>query len=246
MTAVGVIPARYRGLALPGQATRADRGPQHDPARLARARARPRACARVIVATDDARIADACRALRRRGRDDARGSPDRHRPHRRGRGEALRRDRRERPGRRAADAGLRGRRGRRGAARGPRGPDRAPSCTPLDPARPRRSEPREGRARPRAAARSTSRAARSRTRATPTVRAPLWQHVGLYAYRRDFLLRFVGLPPTPAERAEWLEQLRALEHGHRDPLRDRRGLAQRRGRRARRRGAGGSRARSRG
>jgi len=40
-----------------------------------------------------------------------------------------------------------------------------------------------------------------------------WQHVGLYAYRRDFLLEFVRLPPTPAEQAEQLEQLRALEHG---------------------------------
>jgi 3-deoxy-manno-octulosonate cytidylyltransferase (CMP-KDO synthetase) len=46
-----------------------------------------------------------------------------------------------------------------------------------------------------------------------SVRAPLWQHVGLYAYRRDFLLRFVRLAPTPAERSECLEQLRALEHG---------------------------------
>lgn len=43
--------------------------------------------------------------------------------------------------------------------------------------------------------------------------APLFQHVGLYAYRREFLLRFVGLTPTPAERSEALEQLRALEHG---------------------------------
>jgi 3-deoxy-manno-octulosonate cytidylyltransferase (CMP-KDO synthetase) len=42
----------------------------------------------------------------------------------------------------------------------------------------------------------------------------VWQHVGLYAYRRDFLLRFPMLVPTPAERAEGLEQLRALEHGH--------------------------------
>jgi 3-deoxy-manno-octulosonate cytidylyltransferase (CMP-KDO synthetase) len=42
---------------------------------------------------------------------------------------------------------------------------------------------------------------------------PIWQHVGLYAYRREFLLRFVALAPTPAERAESLEQLRALEHG---------------------------------
>jgi len=40
-----------------------------------------------------------------------------------------------------------------------------------------------------------------------------WQHVGLYAYRRPFLLRFPALPPTPAEQAEGLEQLRVLEHG---------------------------------
>jgi 3-deoxy-manno-octulosonate cytidylyltransferase (CMP-KDO synthetase) len=40
-----------------------------------------------------------------------------------------------------------------------------------------------------------------------------FQHVGLYAYRRDFLLRFVGLAQGEAERAEGLEQLRALEHG---------------------------------
>ena len=37
--------------------------------------------------------------------------------------------------------------------------------------------------------------------------------MGLYAYRREFLLRFPTLAPTPAERAEGLEQLRALEHG---------------------------------
>jgi 3-deoxy-manno-octulosonate cytidylyltransferase (CMP-KDO synthetase) len=44
--------------------------------------------------------------------------------------------------------------------------------------------------------------------------APRWlQHVGLYAYRRAFLARFVALAPGAAERAEGLEQLRALEHG---------------------------------
>ena len=42
-----------------------------------------------------------------------------------------------------------------------------------------------------------------------------YQHVGLYAYRRDFLLRFVTLAQGEAERAEGLEQLRALEHGFR-------------------------------
>jgi 3-deoxy-manno-octulosonate cytidylyltransferase (CMP-KDO synthetase) len=42
-----------------------------------------------------------------------------------------------------------------------------------------------------------------------------WQHIGLYAYRKSFLLEFVDLARTPAEKAEELEQLRALEHGHR-------------------------------
>jgi len=47
----------------------------------------------------------------------------------------------------------------------------------------------------------------------PESRPTWYQHVGLYAYRRAFLLDFVDLPRTPAERAEGLEQLRALEHG---------------------------------
>jgi 3-deoxy-manno-octulosonate cytidylyltransferase (CMP-KDO synthetase) len=38
-------------------------------------------------------------------------------------------------------------------------------------------------------------------------------HLGIYAYRRDFLLRFASWPPTPLETTEKLEQLRALEHG---------------------------------
>jgi 3-deoxy-manno-octulosonate cytidylyltransferase (CMP-KDO synthetase) len=42
-----------------------------------------------------------------------------------------------------------------------------------------------------------------------------YRHIGLYAYRRDFLLQVGRLAPTPLERAEKLEQLRVLEHGHR-------------------------------
>jgi len=58
-----------------------------------------------------------------------------------------------------------------------------------------------------------SRSAIPHQRGTARVATPL-QHVGLYAYRRDFLLEFVTLERTPAEQAEELEQLRALEHGH--------------------------------
>ena len=45
--------------------------------------------------------------------------------------------------------------------------------------------------------------------------AAVYKHIGLYAYRRDFLLRLATLPPTPLEQTERLEQLRALEHGYR-------------------------------
>lgn len=43
--------------------------------------------------------------------------------------------------------------------------------------------------------------------------APAWRHIGLYVYRRECLLKLTTLPPTAMERAEALEQLRALEHG---------------------------------
>jgi 3-deoxy-manno-octulosonate cytidylyltransferase (CMP-KDO synthetase) len=43
----------------------------------------------------------------------------------------------------------------------------------------------------------------------------VWKHIGLYGFRRDFLLTFAALPRTPLEQAESLEQLRALEHGFR-------------------------------
>lgn len=43
---------------------------------------------------------------------------------------------------------------------------------------------------------------------------PVYKHLGIYAYRRDFLLKYAKLAPTPLERTESLEQLRALEHGY--------------------------------
>jgi 3-deoxy-manno-octulosonate cytidylyltransferase (CMP-KDO synthetase) len=45
--------------------------------------------------------------------------------------------------------------------------------------------------------------------------AVYYNTVGIYGYRRDFLFTFAGLAPTPLEKAERLEQLRALEHGYR-------------------------------
>ncbi len=44
---------------------------------------------------------------------------------------------------------------------------------------------------------------------------PVYEHVGLYAYRRDFLFKLASLSPTPLEEVESLEQLRVLEHGYR-------------------------------
>jgi len=50
------------------------------------------------------------------------------------------------------------------------------------------------------------------TRATaPTGAGPLFHHIGIYAYTRAALERFVALPPSPLEKREKLEQLRALE-----------------------------------
>jgi 3-deoxy-manno-octulosonate cytidylyltransferase (CMP-KDO synthetase) len=57
-------------------------------------------------------------------------------------------------------------------------------------------------------------AADARAAAAQAVAAGLARkHVGLYAYRREALLRFASLPPSPLEQAEGLEQLRALHHG---------------------------------
>jgi 3-deoxy-manno-octulosonate cytidylyltransferase (CMP-KDO synthetase) len=41
-----------------------------------------------------------------------------------------------------------------------------------------------------------------------------WKHIGIYSYRREFLLQYSRWGPTPLERAEKLEQLRILEKGH--------------------------------
>ena len=51
--------------------------------------------------------------------------------------------------------------------------------------------------------------------AAPAGEGPLYHHIGLYAFRRPALERFVALPPSPLEQREKLEQLRALEAGMR-------------------------------
>jgi len=43
---------------------------------------------------------------------------------------------------------------------------------------------------------------------------PVFGHLGLYAFHKDFLLLYATLPPTPLQQAESLEQLKALEHGY--------------------------------
>lgn len=51
------------------------------------------------------------------------------------------------------------------------------------------------------------------TRSTLYGDAPVWRHIGLYGYRREALMRFCAAPPSPLEKREKLEQLRALEMG---------------------------------
>jgi 3-deoxy-manno-octulosonate cytidylyltransferase (CMP-KDO synthetase) len=57
--------------------------------------------------------------------------------------------------------------------------------------------------------------ARTFTRANATGDGPHYHHIGLYAYRRGALEKFVGLPPSENEKREKLEQLRALDAGMR-------------------------------
>lgn len=48
----------------------------------------------------------------------------------------------------------------------------------------------------------------------PMIDQPIYKHIGLYAFRRSFLLDYATWKPTPLQRAEGLEQLRVLENGH--------------------------------
>ena len=112
---------------------------------------------------------------------------------------------------------------------------------PAEPERARRSEPREGGARsPRPRALLLAQP-RSRRCATPAPRRAIWQHVGLYAYRRAFLLDFVKLAPHAARTRRGARAAARAGARPSHPLRQGRGLARhpggRAGRRRARRGA---------
>ncbi len=49
----------------------------------------------------------------------------------------------------------------------------------------------------------------------PSASTVVYKHLGIYAYRREFLLHYAAMEPTPLEQMEMLEQLRVLENGYR-------------------------------
>ena len=168
---------------------------------------------RVIVATDDLRIATTRDRVRRQRPADARDHRDRHRSPRRSRRVARLRRRRQRAGRRAA-ASTRARSPRRSQ---PFGDPSIPMTTLY-----RRIDNPAELTNPNVVkvvldrggfALYFSRAPIPHARDPRGGWPPLYRHIGLYAYRRSALLVLASLEPTPLERAESLEQLRALEHG---------------------------------
>ena len=113
VSVIAIIPARYQSTRLPGKAL-ADIGGRPMIEHVYRRAAAARSVSSVIVATDDERIIDAVRGLRRRGAHDVAGSPERHRsPRRSRRGRSTCDARRQRAGRRAADRAGDDRRGGR-------------------------------------------------------------------------------------------------------------------------------------
>lgn len=211
MTAVGLIPARFAATRFPGKPLAKIAGKSMIQRVYEGARA-AKSLRSVIVATDDERIADACRAFGAEvamTRSDHASGSDRI-------GEVAARLSDEIVVNIQGDEPLMEGYVVDAAVEALREDADVPIATvvhPLDPAD--RDDPNRVKVvldqRGRALYFSRSAIPYPRDAA---VRAPLWQHVGLYAYRREFLLRFIRMAPTPAERSECLEQLRALENGH--------------------------------
>jgi len=211
MTAVGLIPARFAATRFPGKPLATIAGKSMIQRVYEGARA-AKSLRSVIVATDDERIADACRAFGAEvamTRSDHASGSDRI-------GEVAARLSDEIVVNIQGDEPLMEGYVVDAAVEALREEADVPIATvvhPLDPAD--RDDPNRVKVvlDQRGRALYFSRSAIPYPR-DPAVRAPLWQHVGLYAYRRDFLLRFIKMAPTLAERSECLEQLRALENGH--------------------------------
>ena len=211
MTAVGLIPARFAASRFPGKPLATIAGKSMIQRVYEGARA-AKSLRSVIVATDDERIADACRAFGAEvamTRSDHASGSDRI-------GEVAARLSDEIVVNIQGDEPLMEGYVVDAAVEALREDADVPIATvvhPLDPAD--RDDPNRVKVvlDQRGRALYFSRSAIPYPR-DPAVRAPLWQHVGLYAYRRDFLLRFIKMAPTLAERSECLEQLRALENGH--------------------------------
>ncbi|HVH18883.1 MAG TPA: 3-deoxy-manno-octulosonate cytidylyltransferase [Myxococcota bacterium] len=211
MTAVGLIPARFAATRFPGKPLATIAGKSMIQRVYEGARA-AKSLRSVIVATDDERIADACRAFGAEvamTRSDHASGSDRI-------GEVAARLSDEIVVNIQGDEPLMEGYVVDAAVEALREDADVPIATvvhPLDPAD--RDDPNRVKVvlDQRGRALYFSRSAIPYPR-DPAVRAPLWQHVGLYAYRRDFLLRFIKMAPTLAERSECLEQLRALENGH--------------------------------
>jgi 3-deoxy-manno-octulosonate cytidylyltransferase (CMP-KDO synthetase) len=211
MTAVGLIPARFAATRFPGKPLAMIAGKSMIQRVYEGARA-AKSLRSVIVATDDERVADACRAFGAEvamTRSDHASGSDRI-------GEVAARLSDEIVVNIQGDEPLMEGYVVDAAVEALREDADVPIATvvhPLDPAD--RDDPNRVKVvlDQRGRALYFSRSAIPYPR-DASVRAPLWQHVGLYAYRRDFLLRFIQMAPTLAERSECLEQLRALENGH--------------------------------
>ena len=139
------------------------------------------------------------------------------RPHlrsaRQGRSGRPRGDRRQRAGR-SADARRRPTSPRRWRC-SPTRPSISPRWRPKSPAPRSATIPAWSRWSARRSAPSRLRALYFTRATAPYGEGPLYHHIGLYAFRRAALERFVALPPSPLEKREKLEQLRALEAGMR-------------------------------